>query len=92
MAVRKAIVMALAGLRPEEVAAGIGRLWWSADNMAEAGSWKAKYEAAGALFVAMDPAIDAPRVRVLLVLEKAKAAAILGYEPEAEEWLIEGGE
>lgn len=88
---RSASEMAASGLSPAEVAAGIGRLWWSADDGAEAAADKAKWEAAGALIVALNPEIDAPRVRMILVLEKAKAPAILGYEPESEEWLIEAG-
>lgn len=58
-----------------------GYLWWIADNQAELDSWSHleidKTE--------RDP--DSERIHVIIRVELARAAEILGYEPEPEEWL-----
>ena len=69
-----------------------GRIWWSADNKEEAEKWKADYLAKGAISVELKPDTDRPIVDVIITLERSRARAILGYEPEAEEWMIEDDE
>lgn len=78
-------------LMPAEVAAGVGRLWWVADDMAEAEADRARYLAAGALRVQLDDR-DLPRVQMFIDMPIADAAQVLaGYVPDAEEWMDYGG-
>ncbi len=82
-------VSALTTIFTEKVApAPLGRLWWVADNMAEAKEWEAQYLAAGAYSVELKPEADRPMVDVIITLDRSRAPEILGTEPDAEEWLV----
>ena len=63
----------------------IGMLWWFADSVEEAQQWRSEYLGKGALLVEIKPSKD--NVTVLITLYRERARAILGYEPEIEEWL-----
>lgn len=67
----------------------IGRIWWNADNLAEAQQWKADFEAKGAISVEIKPETDRAVVNVIITLERSRAPEILGTVPDAEEWLTE---
>lgn len=70
----------------------LGRIWWSADNAAEASDWQKKYLAAGAVDVRLEPEDDRPIVHVYITLDRARAKEILGHEPGPEEWLTDLGD
>lgn len=72
---------------PGNVQMTIGKLWWNADNLAEAQQWQAEYVAKGALLVELKPEADRAVVDVLITLHKERAKEIFGYEPEDSEWL-----
>lgn len=65
-----------------------GRIWWSAENLAEAQKWQSDLTAKGAS-VELRPESDREVVDVIITLERARANEILGYEVDAEEWLLE---
>jgi hypothetical protein len=67
----------------------LGRIWWSADNAAQAASMKEKYLKAGATDVCLEPEDDRPIVDVYITLDRARAKEILGVEPGPEEWMPE---
>ena len=65
---------------------GIGKIWWSAENLAEAQQWEAALTAKGAR-VELRPESDRAIVHVIITLERARANEIFGYEVGPEEWL-----
>ncbi|WP_455233590.1 hypothetical protein [Geopseudomonas aromaticivorans] len=66
-----------------------GRIWWCADNMAEAQRWKADLLNKGALSVELKPEEGREVVDVIITLERVKAAEILGGEIDDEQWMVE---
>ncbi len=70
--------------------AGVGRIWWSADNLAEAQQWEADLTDKGAR-VELRPESDREIVDVIITLERARAKEILGHEVDPEEWMTEDG-
>lgn len=66
-----------------------GRLWWIADTPQELARLLTKYTSKGATVISVDATRDAPRIHYVFELDKARALEILGYVPDAEEWLIE---
>lgn len=66
-----------------------GRLWWNADDAAELARELARLTAKGATVISVDATRDAPRIHYVFELEKARALDVLGYVPDAEEWLID---
>lgn len=66
-----------------------GKLWWIADNKAEAEKWIEELPAKGCTITLVDPEKSSDRVHVIFELPKAKAKEILGYEPDEESWLVE---
>ncbi len=72
-------------------APAMGRIWWCADNLAEATRWQSEYTAKGAV-VELKPDDDRPIVDVIISLERAKSREILGYDVQDHEWLVEEDE
>lgn len=66
----------------------LGRMWWIADDDAEFRADVERLTNAGARVVRVDSS-DAPRIGYVFELDRAKARDIVGYEPDAEEWLTE---
>lgn len=67
----------------------VGRLWWSADNLAEAQQWQRDFMAKGALAVELKPEDDRAVVDVIITLRVSMASEVVGYEVQPEEWLTE---
>lgn len=65
----------------------IGKLWWSADDVAEAKKWEAEYLAKGAISVELKPESDRSVVDVIITLDRNRATEILGHAVGKEEWL-----
>lgn len=70
----------------------VGKLWWNADDMAEAQQMQANYLAKGAISVELKPEADRPIVNVIVALDRNRAHEILGYEVGDEEWLDLSGD
>jgi len=66
-----------------------GKIWWSADNLAEAKQWETDLLSKGAISVVLKPEDDRENVQVLITLDRSKANEILGYAVDEEEWLDE---
>jgi hypothetical protein len=65
----------------------IGRLWWTADTDVEFIDDIARLTNAGASLTKVWR--EGEQVHYIFALDRAKAKAILGYEPESQEWMIE---
>lgn len=65
----------------------MGFIWQIADDLAEAEQWKSELEAKGAVVLSMEPFEDGPQVHLIVVVNKAWASDMLGYQPKDEEWL-----
>lgn len=76
----------------QEVQPFVGKLWWNADDMAEAQQMQANYLAKGAISVELKPEADRPIVNVIVALDRNRAHEILGYEVGDEEWLDLSGD
>lgn len=67
-----------------------GKIWWIADNLVEAKKWEAELVPKGAS-VELKPEAGHVPVDVIITLERDRAAEILGYAVDDEEWLVEEG-
>lgn len=68
----------------------VGYLWWSASNLAEARQWEHELTAKGAQVVKIEQLYaDQPKGQqdFIFMLNKDRAASIIGQEPGEEEWL-----
>lgn len=66
---------------------GDDRLWWIAEDAAEADRWVTELTAKGCTLIKREENIDRPRVSVVFSLNKNRAQEVLGYQPEETEWL-----
>ena len=79
-----------------------GRIWETADNLAEALKWLGEYSAAGSPSIEIKPRskpvnglIDDPLVDVIVTVPRTQPGEtnpILGRSIDAEEWMIEDGD
>ena len=65
----------------------IGKIWWSADDLAQAEQWKTEYLKKGAISVELKPEDDRSIVGVIITLDRTRAEEIFGHEVGDEEWL-----
>jgi hypothetical protein len=77
----------LAGLSNPNYGQCIGKIWWNADNLAEAEQWKTEYLKKGAISVELKPEDDRGIVGVIITLDRNQAEEIFGHEVGDEEWL-----
>lgn len=64
------------------------KLWWIADDKAEADRWSAELTEKGAKIVKIQPhPAPSTQIDVVFSLDPAKAVEILGRVPDEEEWL-----
>lgn len=66
---------------------GTDRLWWIADNEAEADEWLKDLVSKGCTLVKKEAHAEGGRVDLVFSLNKARAIEVLGYVPDEEEWL-----
>lgn len=73
--------------------AGPRKLWWIADDKAEADRWSADLTAKGAKIEKVEPhPAPSTQVDVVFSLDPARSMEILGHVPDVEEWLDERDE
>ena len=74
----------------EEIPEDYGRLWLSADNRTELVEWEREWRAScGVRVVTVSTEVDREIIHVVIELKKSRALEILGYTPEADEWMEE---
>ena len=66
----------------------MGKIWWIADNEAEAMEWVRAARGTDAVFTIYPPRENGER-DVVIELNRCDAVKALGYEPDEDEWLEE---